>query len=125
VTADDATPELVAVVEVRSARRYLDQLCAHLGAVGGMAQHGHGPAPRGSGHAPPQVRAVHRGDPDHAVLELAAGTCELQAAGTVLRVVVRGDGPQLESLAAAIAHRLETIGRREQVAVRWSRGVEP
>lgn len=113
--------ELTATVHARSPRRYLDQLCAHLDAVNGMDRHQRDLSHHGSDHAPPSVIGIEHDDPDHAILEFDTGTCELRAADTTLNVAVRGEESRLGSLAASIAHRLETIGRRDMIAVRWTR----
>ena len=113
--------ELVANVQVGSPRRYLDQLCSHVSAISGQGHRGHhpGPLPPAGDHSVPQVVRVDRDTPDHAVLTFESGTCELQVDGTVLRVTARAEDERLEGLATSVAHRLETIGRRDHVRVEW------
>lgn len=113
--------ELATSIELRSPRRYLDQLCAHLSAIGGMSSHPrhHGRRPQNGHGAPPSRVSIARDDPDHAVIDFGTATCDVSSANGVLRLVVRGE-EDVNDLAASIAHRLETIGRREQVRVHWT-----
>lgn len=88
------------------ASRYLVQLCEHLNQLSG-------------GHRGPGVRQVEWTE-TRGVLTLAFGRCELVAddEGLVVRIVA-GDGAVLDHLKDELAARIETIGRRDGLAVRW------
>lgn len=88
------------------ASRYLVQLCEHLNQLS-------------TGHRDPGVRQVEWTQ-THGVVSLAMGSCELRADddGLALKLVA-DDGATLEHLKEELAARIETIGRRDGLAVRW------
>ncbi len=91
-----------AYVETSRAQRYLAQLGKHLG------------------HGPGGIRVQLHGD-RHLVAEIATGTCSMRA--DPLGLLLRAEAPDTESLARiqrGVAGRLEQIGRRDGLVVRWS-----
>jgi hypothetical protein len=111
-------PASFARIETIRASRYLTQLGDHLSHLSGRM---HQPARDGEHAGPPQVLSVARAD-DHTVITLAWGTCALQAtdAALLVRIEVR-DVADLGQAEALIAHRIQTIGSREQLTVEWQR----
>jgi hypothetical protein len=112
-------PASTARIETTRANRYQTQLVEHLSHLSqGMHHHGRG---GDHGGGPPQILSVTRAD-DHAVITFAWGTCALQATDTalVVRLEVR-DVADLGQAEALIAHRIQTIGSREQLTVEWQR----
>jgi hypothetical protein len=111
-------PASTARIVTTRAARYLAQLADHLGHLSkGMHHH----RPDGEHAGPPQVLNVARSD-DQAVITFAWGTCTLTATDTAL--VVRVEAQELADLdrgEALIAHRIKTIGSREQLTVDWQR----
>jgi hypothetical protein len=99
-------------VDVPTARaaRYLRQLCEHLGQVSHLA-HGSG--------GPPQVQRVEW-SADRGVIQFAGGRCTLVVADDALAIILEADDPdELRRLQQLIAHRLTTIGGRDQLTVQW------
>jgi hypothetical protein len=111
-------PASTARIETTRANRYQTQLVDHLGHLShGMQHHGR----QGEHAGPPQVLSVARAD-DHAAITFAWGTCTLQASGTALVVRLEArDAADLGQAEALIAHRIQTIGSREQLTVEWRR----
>jgi hypothetical protein len=108
-------PIAEALVETDRASRYLVQLCQHANQMG---QH-HWPRARGGGHVPPTVEHVESSD-THGVISFGEGRCVLQAAAGVLTLRAEAaDKDSLRKLQDRIAHRLETMGRRDQLTVTW------
>ena len=101
-----------AEVTTDRASRYLVQICSHLGEIRGHAQHGGAP----SG---PDVRDVDW-DERRGVITFAAGECTLDATDTRLQLRLRaGSADDLHWLQRMLGARLETIGRRDGLAVAW------
>lgn len=125
-------PTVEARVQTPRAERYLAQLVEHLTKLGhhahGPEQHsqqGHGQyapegGPGGQGHAgPPVVRHVERTDRD-ARIEFDWGRFVLTATTTELVLEVHADNRHaLARGQELIAHRVETIGRRDELTVSW------
>jgi hypothetical protein len=111
-------PISVAQIDTPRAGRYLAQLCDHLDHLPqGSRLHG-----SATGHAgPPPVLHIDRAD-NHAVITFAWGTCTLDATDTVLLVRVEASGNEsLGQAEALLAHRIQTIGHRDQLGVTWNR----
>ena len=107
----------VAHVETGRASRYLVQLCRHASQMG---QHG-GHRPGRGRHAPPEVDHVEWSD-SRGIIDVGWGRCTVEATPDVLTLRLESADEQgLQRLQAAVAHRLETIGRRESLRVDWQR----
>ena len=106
-------------VPTERAGRYLDQVCRHAGLMGGMR---HQPSiHRRGGQAPPTVEHADRSG-TLGTIRFADGTCALEATTDALAVRVEAaDDEALQRLKDGIARRLETIGRRDHLAVQWDR----
>lgn len=99
------------------ASRFLVQLCRHLDQMGRMR---HRPPAR-SGGRPPAVEHVEWSDTS-GTISFSQGTCVLSATSDALTVRIDADDEDtLLRLQDGVARRLETIGRRDQLAVRWQR----
>lgn len=131
-------PSAEAHIPTPRADRYLHQLCDHLdhmspgerpttsrsgtghGAGRGADDTSHGAGHGSPGHdGPPRVLRVHRAE-NRAHIEFDWGTCDLTATANDLTVRVSAD--HLETLARGqqlLQQRIETIGRRDQLAVTW------
>jgi hypothetical protein len=106
----------VAHVETNRAGRYLDQLCRHASQMGRPG--GHRPPGRGS-HAPPEVQHVEWSD-THGTFDVGWGRCTVEAGSDVLTLRLdAADEEALQQLEGAVAHRLETISRRDGLRVNW------
>ena len=83
----------------------------------------HGPGSGGqarTGHEPPEIRNVEWSDM-HGVIDAAWGRCTLTAEPEVLVLHVEAsDEETLRRLQEMVAHRVETIGVRERLKVRWA-----
>ncbi|MGW2823021.1 DUF2218 domain-containing protein [Streptomyces sp. NPDC001443] len=103
------------------ASRYLVQLCRHLRR---MPRTGHRPpGAHGEGGAQPEVRHVEFTD-THGTVRFAEGLWRLDAAADSLTLRVAADDEGvLRRLQDAIAARIEKIGRRDGLQVRWRRDV--
>ena len=111
----------VAHVETGRASRYLVQLCRHASRMG---QHG-GHRPGRGRHAPPEVDHVEWSD-SRGIIDVGWGRCTVEATPDVLTLRLESADEQgLQRLQAAVAHRLETIGRRESLRVDWQRPGAP
>jgi hypothetical protein len=98
------------------ASRYLVQLCQHLDQMGNQHAHGRGARTHGE---PPQVPQVEYTD-DHGVITFADGRCTIDATPDALALRVEApDAESLQNIQAGLAHRLETIGRRDKLTVTW------
>jgi hypothetical protein len=115
-------PRAEACVPTDRAARYLDQLCSHLDAMQHMRR-----LPAG-GHARagmPRVEYVAKKD-GRAEIRFADGSWDLEAVDGALVLRVEADGAAaLERLKAAIAARIEKVGRRDGLAVVWSSPESP
>jgi hypothetical protein len=102
--------------ETTRADRYLAQLCDHLEHM----RHGAGPDHQPSGHGgAPDVQLVERMQ-DGGVIVFDWGTCTLRASPDALAVQIEAaDNAALTRAQALIGHRIETIGRRENLTVTW------
>lgn len=108
-------------VDTDRAHRYLDQLREHLGHLQQGAVSGHH-AGRQVGRAPDVVHVEGTGD--RAVIVFDWGTCTLSASNDGLTIHAEaGDATALDRARALIGHRIETIGRRDDLRVSWQHGV--
>lgn len=106
----------VARLETDRAGRYLDQLCRHVSQMSWPG--GHRP-PGGGGHAPPEVQHVEWTD-THGTFDVGWGRCTVEAGSDALTLRLEAaDEAGLQRLEGAVAHRLETIGRRDGLKVDW------
>ena len=119
------TPTVEGRAETPRAERYLAQLVDHLTQLGQHSQghehrqHGTVAAGAGGHEGPPVVRHIERTD-GHARIEFDWGRFHLTATATELILEVHaGDPHALTRGQALIAHRVETIGRRDQLTVGW------
>lgn len=102
-----------AIVETDRAGRYLTQLCRHAGQM--RAHVGHRPG----GHEPPEVEDVELSG-DRGVLTLAIGRCVMEAGPAALTLTAEAeDEESLARIKSLITARLEKIGRRDGLQVRW------
>jgi hypothetical protein len=111
-------PASTARIETTRAARSLTQLAEHLGH---LSQRMHQHARNGEHAGPPQVLNIEQGD-ERAVITFAWGTCTLTSTDTAL--VVRLDAQNaadLDQAEALFAHRIQTVGSREQLTVEWQR----
>lgn len=111
------------------ASRYLAQLCKHTGQLGQLGHRmphrprAHGDA-RHDGHTsddgPPNVQHSDWSDTE-GTIDFGQGRCGLRATDDALLLRVEADSPQqLQRIQTGIARRLERIGRRDELVVRWS-----
>ena len=108
-------PTAHADVSIDRASRYLVQLCEHLNQMRGHARHG--ATTRSNG--PLQVRRVEWTD-QHGVIEFPAARCTLDATEDTLTVTLVADEPdELRRMQDLFANRLQTIGRRDNLAIAW------
>jgi hypothetical protein len=120
-------PSAVARVKAPRAERYLTQLVDHLTQLSHRSQPqqpeqpGHRHSGGGPGHAgPPVVRHVERGE-RHARIEFDWGSFELTATTSELVLEVHAaDQGALARGQELVAHRVETIGRRDHLTVTWT-----
>ena len=103
---------LIAEARVATDRssRYLVQVCKHVDKIA---------------HAHPQMQAQVEWSDTHGVINLGWGRCTLRANPGVL--TLRAEAPDEESLRRVqqrVADRLERIGRRDHLAVTWTRDNE-
>jgi hypothetical protein len=106
----------VAHVETDRASRYLVQLCRHVSQMGRPGGH-RSPG----GHVAPEVQHVEWTD-THGTIDVGWGRCTVEATSDALTLRLESaDEEGLERLQAAVAHRLETIGRRDGLKVNWQR----
>ena len=105
-------------IATENAARYLTQLCRH---VSKMGQHrsGHLLQSRHAGDAPPPVRHVEWSDTTGGI-RFGEGQCILKADDNALLLRIEaGTETARRRLQDGIAHRLETFGHRENLAVEW------
>jgi hypothetical protein len=96
------------------ADRYLTQVCEHLAAIGqnALAQGGHDASPD---HAP----RVEWSD-SHAVVHIGDAQFTLDVTADALLIRVEAPDPAgLEGLKQLLTQRIQTIGRRDGLAVNW------
>jgi hypothetical protein len=98
------------------ADRYLGQLCDHLDHMRRTASPDHQPGGRAGA---PDVRRVERTE-SSGVIVFDWGTCTLRASADRLTVQVEAvDDAALTRAQTLIGHRIEVIGRRENLIVTW------
>jgi hypothetical protein len=103
-------------IETGRASRYLVQLCEHLNQ---MPRHDTRRTHTHDG-APPTVRHVEQSE-SAAVITLDCGQCTLQATDDSLTVSVEAaDLENRQRIQDMLTRRLQTIGRRDHLNVRWS-----
>ena len=109
-------------LETDRASRYLVQLCRHASQMG---QHGsHRPPTGRGGHVPPEVQHVEWSD-SHGLINTEWGRCTVQATSDALTLRVEAaDEEALQRLQDRVTHRVETIGRRDDLKVNWQRPEE-
>jgi hypothetical protein len=102
------------------AQRYLLQLCNHLAQIGGHHGHGQDGQGHGAGHeAPVRPRGVECSD-DLGHITFDRGSCVLRASADRLALRIEADDHAgMQQIRALVSARLETIGRRDGVSVRW------
>ena len=115
-------PASQARVRTDRAGRYLAQLCNHGGQMSRLALHR--PRSHGDGGRPPAVRYAEASDTD-GVIDFGGGRCTLHATYDALTLTAEADDLEnLRRIQEGIARRLERIGRRDRLAVTWSRTPE-
>lgn len=113
-------PTAEARLPTARADRYLTQLVQHLDHLGHADHGGHSHA--SDGHGRPGVSSVERVG-DDATITFDVGVCRLLAGPDALTVRVQAvTAAQLEVLQELLAHRIETIGRRDELVVTWAAG---
>lgn len=91
-----------ALVTTGRADRYLEQFAKHFA------------------HQPGGIRARRDGD-GRLVIDFGAATCAMQATGEGLKLRAEASGvEELGGLQARLAGRIEQIGRRDGITVRWA-----
>lgn len=99
-------------VTTARASRYLVQLCEHLDQIGGHARHG-------DAAGSPGIQRVECSD-TRGVIVFRSGQCSLAATDAGLTVSLSADDQsELERMQQMFTMRLETIGRRDGIAVDW------
>src|SRR5215471_10985918 len=102
-------------IETGRASRYLVQLCDHLNQMPRHERRTHT-----HNGAPPTVRHVERAD-STAVITLDGGRCTLHATADSLTLCVEAaDLENRQRIQDMLTRRLQTIGRRDHLDVRWS-----
>lgn len=109
-------PSADAQISTERASRYLRQLGQHLGQLSRIRH----AVPTGHrGQPPPPVQRVELTDAC-ATIHFRNGICTMRAAPHTLTVRIDADDQDaLRQLQDGVAHRLETIGRREHLTVDW------
>jgi hypothetical protein len=116
-------PNAEAHVETDRASRYLVQLCRHAGQMGQHLRYR--PLAHHGGRVPPEVQHVEWSD-SHGIISFGRGRCTIQATPDALTLRVEAaDEETLQRLQEGVAHRLETIGRRDNLKVNWQRPEAP
>ncbi|GGU87329.1 hypothetical protein GCM10010211_61980 [Streptomyces albospinus] len=116
-------PTAEARIATDRASRYLVQLCGHLNTMGGMRHHN--PGHPGEGHTPPTVEHVDWSD-TYGTARFSTGLCTLLATAEALTLRVdTDDEATLQRLQRGISHRIEKIGRRDQLTTTWRRTDAP
>jgi hypothetical protein len=99
-------PIAEATVETERSSRYLVQLCRHVNLVA-------------QGH--PQMQAHAEWSEDHGVISFGSGRCSLRADPGVLTLRAEAhDEESLHELQRRVGERLEQVGRRDHLTVRWT-----
>jgi hypothetical protein len=97
------------------ASRYLVQLCKHLNQINHRSRHRHLTRP---GHGP-EVERIEWTNNDGRIV-FAFGQCDLHAADDSLTIELTADDTNaLSQMQDMLAARLVTIGRRDNLDVRW------
>jgi hypothetical protein len=111
-------PHAEAQVETDRASRYLVQFCRHIDQM--VRSRRHKPRSHGEGrHLPPKVERVQWSDTEGSV-SFGWGHCTLRADADALTLRAEAaDEENLRRLTGLLAHRLETIGRRDRLRVTW------
>lgn len=100
-------PTAEARVATDRASRYLVQLCRHVGHLASVN---------------PRLRAQVEWSDDHGVLDFGWGRCAVRAErGALVLHAEACDEGGLRELTRRIADRVEQIGRRDGLAVTWTR----
>jgi hypothetical protein len=95
-----------ASVETDRPNRYLVQLCTHISEVA---------------KAHPQMPARVEWSDDDGVITLGSASCTLQARPGALTLHIEApDEDSLRQIQARVTDRLEQIGRRDGLSVRWN-----
>lgn len=103
-------------VATERASRYLLHMCRHLQQMSRMRHH----IPVRHHGAVRDVLAVEYAA-DRAVVRLRGGSVRLEATAEALQLVIDAeDAKTLQRLQNGLAHRIQTIGRRDQLALTWS-----
>ncbi|RWA75373.1 MAG: DUF2218 domain-containing protein [Mesorhizobium sp.] len=106
-------------VSTDQAKRYITQLCRHAGKMGQHPGVGHPSRSHHAEDAPPPVLHADWSDAT-GTIHFGEGQCILRASDNMLLVRVEAiTESALHRLQEGIAHRLETFGHREGLAVRW------
>ena len=111
-------PTAEARIETTRAERYLAQLRDHLGHMGGGTFAAHQPH-QGDVHERPGVQQAEHGD-RYGEFVFDWGTCTIRALDDALLIHAEAAlGDDLKRAQTMIAHRIQTIGRRENLTVTW------
>jgi hypothetical protein len=94
-----------ALVETDRAARYVEQLSRHFG------------------HMPGGMRLLAE-TPEELVIDLGGATWRIRAEDSGLALRVEADAERLDEVSAHVAERIEQIGRRDGLAVRWQPGAD-
>ena len=102
-----------ASISTERASRYLEQLCQHLDHLAHLS-----PAHDGAGR--PEITKPVVRTSDIAAVDFTIGVLHMQATTSELTLRVEtADEADLEQLQALVAHRIATIGRRDNLQVTW------
>ncbi|WP_292065737.1 DUF2218 domain-containing protein [Mesorhizobium sp.] len=106
-------------VSTDQASRYITQLCRHAGKMGQHPGMGHPSRSHNAEGAPPPVLHADWSNAT-GTIHFGEGHCILRASDNMLLLRVEAiTESALHRLQKGIAHRLETFGHREGLAVRW------
>lgn len=107
-------PDAHTRIPTERATRYLVQLCEHLDQINDrQATH------NTDAHAP-KLQRIDWSD-THGIIVFAFGQCQLQAAADSLTIrLTAEDATALQHMQRMFTTRLETIGRRDNLAVTWT-----
>ena len=109
-------PTSQAQIPTTRAARYLTQLCNHGTHLSRITNH-HPRSP--NNHTAPATTRSQHSDTD-GVIDFDFGRCTLHATDEALTLTAEADEAQnLQRVQDGIAHRLERIGRRDQLTVTW------
>ena len=103
-------------VRTDRATRYLEQLATHLERISADAQGG----PHGGAHLSSVLEVTRSGDRVAVVFDV--GRVEVGGGSDTLQLTIAAeDEAHLRLLQTLITSRIETIGRRDALSVRWER----